>query len=376
MDAILRYGRTVFVLVVMIGHAGAVFGQGSSRTENFLISAPTQQLAVSVGEAAERYRRELADYWLGYQLPRWPNPCPIKVVAGPQLAAQGVTHYDLNPVRDFRMEVIGTTERILDSVLPHEVTHTILATHFGRPIPRWADEGACTIVEHEAEKSKHEAHLRNFLRTQRGIAMNKLFLLREYPSDIHPMYAQGYSVCRFLIEQQGPRKFIKFMEMYLQQPSWTDAVRHHYGYESLAELQEYWLKWVGAGGGPVERYAKVPTLAQQQGSSIQLAAAVDQNQPLAGASSPYIPVAKARTAAPASPAVDGPATLAATAGDSWYQRQRDNPNSRTPETPNTGSAVPPKNQQQPYSVAQPQPQQGVGLQPQWPLPVGAATKWR
>ncbi len=33
------------------------------------------------------------------------------------------------------MEVIGTPERILDSVLPHEVTHTILATYFGRPLP-------------------------------------------------------------------------------------------------------------------------------------------------------------------------------------------------------------------------------------------------
>ena len=40
-----------------------------------------------------------------------------------------------------------TARRILDSVLPHEITHTIFATHFGQPLPRWADEGACTTVD-------------------------------------------------------------------------------------------------------------------------------------------------------------------------------------------------------------------------------------
>ncbi len=128
------------------------------------------------------------------------------MVAGDNLAAQGVTTYNPAPVRDFQMEVIGTPERILDSVLPHEVTHTVLATYFGRPLPRWADEGICTTVEHVSERSKHEAKLREFLSSRRGIAMNQLFLLTEYPPDVLPMYAQGYSVCRFLIVTTRYRK--------------------------------------------------------------------------------------------------------------------------------------------------------------------------
>ena len=61
------------------------------------------------------------------------------------------------------MHIQGSRERILDSVLPHEITHTIFATHFGRPLPRWADEGACTTVEHVSEKAKQDNFLIQFL---------------------------------------------------------------------------------------------------------------------------------------------------------------------------------------------------------------------
>lgn len=251
----------------------------SQRTQNFIIQAPTPQLAKAVAKAAESYRHDLAVYWLGSPLPAWPAPCPIRVVAGPSLAAQGVTTYNPAPVRDFQMEVIGTPERILDSVLPHEVTHTILATYFGRPLPRWADEGICTTVEHVSERSKHEIKLKEFLRSRRGIAMNQLFLLTEYPSDVLPMYAQGYSVCRFLIDQQGPRTFIRFLEDYVRHPSWTANVKKHYDYDSLAQLQEYWLAWVADGSGEVDKYAKSTPRSQPGMSGAVQQVAATSNVP-------------------------------------------------------------------------------------------------
>ncbi|MEM0927142.1 MAG: hypothetical protein AAGJ83_13955, partial [Planctomycetota bacterium] len=239
-----------FIVLIDVGWASAQ----NARTENFLVHAPTQQLADLVASEAERYRNELAEYWLGRRLPKWPMPCPIEVVPGPRLAAQGVTRYDRHTGSNFQMEVIGTPQRILDSVLPHEVTHTVLATHFRGPLPRWADEGICTTVEHRDERRKHEMKLIEFLKTRRGIAMNEMFLLKEYPMDMLPMYAQGYSVCRFLIEQSGPRQFVNFIEDYMREPSWTRNVRKHYGYESLASLQENWLAWVTNGSGPVDAF--------------------------------------------------------------------------------------------------------------------------
>ena len=37
----------------------------SYRTTNFIVSAPTSQLAQKIGNAAESYRNELAQRWLG-----------------------------------------------------------------------------------------------------------------------------------------------------------------------------------------------------------------------------------------------------------------------------------------------------------------------
>jgi hypothetical protein len=258
MDA--RCLRSLLVSAVLACLGGGIANAASPelRTQNFLVrNAPSREFAEHVGREAERFRQQLALQWLGRELGPWSSPCTLNVVAG-NIPAQGVTTYQRYPgyVGDFQMEVVGTPERILDSVLPHEVTHAVLATHFGRPLPRWADEGISTTVEHPAEKAKHDAKLREFLQTKRGLPMNRMFMMKEYPPDMLPLYAQGYSVCRFLIEQQGHREFIQFIDDYMKQGSWTQAVQKHYGYSSLGELQDSWLAWVANGSGPVDQYAK------------------------------------------------------------------------------------------------------------------------
>jgi hypothetical protein len=86
------------------------------------------------------------------------------------------------------MKVQGSRERVLDSVVPHEVTHTVFATHFRQPLPRWADEGACTTVEHRSEIAKQERMLIDFLKTRRGIPFNAMFDMKDYPQDVLPLY--------------------------------------------------------------------------------------------------------------------------------------------------------------------------------------------
>ncbi|WP_231617360.1 hypothetical protein [Novipirellula aureliae] len=359
----------VAVIIVVAVFATASTGEAADyRTRNFLVQAPNAQLARTVGDAAERYRDDLSQYWLGRRLPPWSSPCPVRVVAG-NLPAQGVTTYNRSPVRDFQMEVVGTPERILDSVLPHEVTHTVLATHFGRPLPRWADEGIATTVEHPSERQKHEHKLREFLRTRRGIPMNKLFLLTEYPSDVLPMYAQGYSVCSFLIEQRDPETFIAFLEDYMKHPSWTSNIQKHYGYDSLAELQDYWLSWVADGSGPVEKFAKNSALPT---NSVQPLPQAIRSNPQPGR--PIGSVASNATTATApgstAPGSTAPATtLASTEPGGWYMRQKREAgkqpsNDRKPEAIASESSnsrlMPPSVRNNPrYMSAQPQPEQGM-----------------
>ena len=223
------------------------------RTENFIVTAPTQEVARDVAEAAESMRHDLAIEWLGHEIAPWQDKCPITVHVGLHLGAGGATSFMFENGRPFgwTMTIQGSRERILDSVLPHEVTHTIFATHFGRPLPRWADEGACTTVEDASERQKQHDMLYEFLTTHRGIAFNEMFAMTEYPSDVLPLYSQGYSLARYFIAKGGKRKFIDYVGDGMKWNNWTRATKQHYGYDSLSDLQVTWLDWVRRGSPAV-----------------------------------------------------------------------------------------------------------------------------
>ncbi len=220
------------------------------RTTNFIVQAPTRQLAEEIGEAAEQYRESLAIEWVGKPMPNWSKPCPIRAqVQAQNLGAGGATTFifDRGEVFGWEMEIQGSRERVLDSVLPHEITHTVFASHFRKPLPRWADEGACTTVEHRSEIAKQESLLINFLHNQKGIPFSAMFAMKEYPAEILPLYAQGHSLTQYLIEKHGKQAFMAFLTDGMSDDNWRRAVQQHYGHENLYALQNDWLGWVKAG---------------------------------------------------------------------------------------------------------------------------------
>ena len=88
----------------------------------------------------------------------------------------------------------------------------------------------------------------------RGIPFNRMFIMREYPQDILPLYAQGYSLAKFLINQKGRQHFIEYVSSGLEneQPGreiecWNQATQEHYGFDNLSDLQVQWLTWVRNG---------------------------------------------------------------------------------------------------------------------------------
>ncbi len=242
--------RLVMAFLFVLALTAASGQAAQHQTANFVVEAATQQIAEQVGEAAERFRNDLAIHWLGQPLPKnWSRPCPITVKVGPNLGAGGATSFMFNrgEVYGWRMNIQGTLERVLDSVLPHEVTHTIFASHFRQPLPRWADEGACTTVEHVSERTNHQKYLQVFLRTGRGISFNRMFEMKDYPQDVMPLYAQGHSVVTFLLQDGGQSKFMQFVQDGLKSEQWADTTRKFYGYPSLAAMQDAWLNWLKQG---------------------------------------------------------------------------------------------------------------------------------
>ncbi len=283
------------LLVATFSSLGATY-----PTRNFVVTAPTPELAREIGDAAEVARRDLAIAWLGHELPPWSDACPITVQVGPHLGAGGATSFYFRSRRPYgwRMTLQGPREQILESVLPHEIMHTVLATHFGQPLPRWADEGASTLVEHPTERAKQQRMLVEFLTSGRGIAFNQLFAMREYPRDILPLYAHGYSLTKYLVHQGGKRGFVDFVGEGLQSNNWTAAMARHYGYQSLRELQDNWLAWVREGSPPLPSRA-IATATEPPRSQLQPEPRAERSQAAAGEN-----------------------RLAAS-GNSWYARQRE-----------------------------------------------------
>jgi hypothetical protein len=237
--------RSVALLTVLL----LVSMGASRRTANFIVETDDPNYARQVSDAAEKYRRELAISWLGEAMPNWWQPCVMTVQAAPQLGAGGATTFKFQDgeVFEWRMSIQGSRERILDSVLPHEITHMIFASRFRQPLPRWADEGGATSVEYASERNKYRQMLPTFLRSGRGIAFNQMFAMMEYPPDYMPLYAQGYSLAEFLIQTKGRQAFVKFLDDGLKSDDWPGAVERQYGVKDLGSLQNTWLAWVRQG---------------------------------------------------------------------------------------------------------------------------------
>ena len=68
--------RLVLVVVGVLSSLGAAY---RTPAGNFLVEAPTAEVAQQVGQWAEYYRKEKAIEWLGREMPPWSEPCPLHV---------------------------------------------------------------------------------------------------------------------------------------------------------------------------------------------------------------------------------------------------------------------------------------------------------
>jgi hypothetical protein len=172
----------------------------------------------------------------------------------------------------------------------------------------------------------------DFLKTRRGIPFSQMFAMKEYPSDVMPLYSQGHSVSQWLIEQHGRRAFLDFLAAGMEDENWPQAVRSHYGFDNLYAMQNSWLDWVKAGrpqltpdGGSIGQLA-----SHTQGAGTPAQGAIYRGQ----SPDDVTPVGADETTSPgwvgvrASEVTPTESVYAAAAARAQVTRQRDG---RTPE---------------------------------------------
>lgn len=254
--------------------------EGEFVSPNFIVHAPTTDIARQVAQAAESSRRKLAVQWYGHEVNNWGERCVVSVVVGKNLGAGGATRFKFHDgeVYGWNMEVQGSLERILDSVIPHEVNHTILACYFRRKVPRWADEGAATVVEHISEKSRSFDLAEKLVNQGRRIPLRVLLSMKQYPRDndqVLAMYAQGYSLVEFLLQRKGRKHFLNFLND-AHHRGWDRAIASFYGSQGIEQLEQKWSSWVLAGSprldlpkGQLLASAGASGLTSQSGSVVR-----------------------------------------------------------------------------------------------------------
>lgn len=233
----MRRIHTVFFCVLALASLGA-----QHRTTNFVVTAPNPQIAQQVGQWAEHYRREKAVQWLGQEMPNWPQPCPLQVsvtMEGPSGATS--FHFGQGRILGMKMEIQGPLDRLIASVLPHEITHTVFAHYFRCPVPRWADEGGSVLSEDDLERDRHDKLTRQILNNHQQIPLRRLFSLKDYPREVMCLYAQGFSMSDFLVKRSDRRTFLAFVAQGMN-AGWDNAVQTFYGLRTVEELEEAWLK--------------------------------------------------------------------------------------------------------------------------------------
>jgi hypothetical protein len=230
-----------------------------AQSANFRIYHHQDRLfAERMARIAEATRTELLDKWFGESDTQWPERCDVVLYedsrtfsqatgAPPQSPAYTRIDADGGRVLGRHIYLNNAAAELLRCILPHEVTHSVLADHFGRRIPRWADEGMAVLTEPGDRIAGHLRLLPRWREEGLVVGPRQLFEMGDYPPP-HAwgsFYAQSVSLVQFLSKEKGSQTFAKFLRESLRE-DYATALQHYYGWD-FTELDSRWRRYAFAG---------------------------------------------------------------------------------------------------------------------------------
>jgi hypothetical protein len=227
----------------------------ATLTPSFRILHFDAALAEQVGRAAERARRRQLQLWTGGEVPPWSPRCDIYLYPTTRLlvqmsggeakagsAAAAPSQLQRGRMRERRMNLAGDDPFLLESTLPHEISHVIVAELMGdRPVPLWANEGLAVLMESGRTRWRYESVLAEKLATGEPFTVKAILTMERYPDPEYRTlyYAQALSLTRFLLAHGGRQRLLAFLREAGPRTVGA-ALRRHYDI-GLLDLQQRWL---------------------------------------------------------------------------------------------------------------------------------------
>ncbi len=225
---------------------------GVARNENFSVYVPetstpgqAQRFAELLAERAQQYRAEIANEWLGEELPAGAGRTTIYVEIS-NVEDVGLTWAKDSAERRSHTIWLKTSPRLaIGETLKHEVAHAVFATKYPHPhrLPSWVEEGIASRYDNAIRKDARDQLARSWVRTGRSVALEQMLASTDLHSTDEYYYAAATSLVSFLLTRGDAQRVVRFAEDG-QRSDWSAALRAHYYIESLDALQTQWQAWL------------------------------------------------------------------------------------------------------------------------------------
>jgi len=226
-------------------------GYKVAETAHFrILHDQDKTLVEKVGEVAEITRANLQHKWFKDEPTEWDGKCSI------YLHADRAKYADKTKMKNTlgHMRTIEWGGSLLRSihlpckepsqvidVLPHEVSHSVMAVRFQGRTPRWADEGMAMMAETPASTQECVGKLARYRRNDSLFALEVLLNTEEAEQfNTMEFYAQSTSLVQFLTSLKGSQGFTDFLRTYIMKGAET-ALKQHYDIQGYADLETKWL---------------------------------------------------------------------------------------------------------------------------------------
>ncbi len=179
-----------------------------------------------------------------YGKPTYWQTFPVRYKPYQGGSAAGYTSY----VHPYVEEVViyGDFDRSVGKVLDHELTHAFFFYYLRSNFDLLLNEG---LAQNSEYGSRERLRTQVYARCANGefVSLARLYGSNRYDASLL-IYTQGFSVVDMLIARGGSRWFAQFMlDLTHGCKDVDEALRRHYGYESLQALEQDWLEYVRNG---------------------------------------------------------------------------------------------------------------------------------
>lgn len=243
-------------------HLGQRGGWQVTETRNYIIHHQSTAVAEKLAPLLEKARAFAHQKWFaGEPLKDWQPKCEVFLYptandysrgTGEPAASPGHTKVfnERGRITSRRLNLRLDFPDIERTVLPHEVTHVVLAGSCGADaIPRWADEGMAILCEPRATQEAHLANLANCYQTGNRFTCGQVLTMSDYPPGgrMRDFYAHSVGICRYLVEIGGAEKLVQFLRTALRyNRNYELALQQVYGIRGFQELDAQFGQYVAS----------------------------------------------------------------------------------------------------------------------------------